>query len=104
MRPGDIHIVYTLQDSIVIGGHFYSDSTFRLSMMVGLHEHRFGRYSTNTEHLGGASILYRYIRYLQHCIDNWEKGLAPGGQSFTCVYVLCPSDKIIFSYVKHAQP
>lgn len=64
MRPGTVHVVYTLQDSIAVGGHFYTPNTMFNSYMAGIHEHSLGRYSTNTEHLAAEGILFRYARYI----------------------------------------
>ena len=61
MRPGIEHIVYTLENSIVVGGHFFSGVTLLHSMNSGLCEHFFGRTGTNTEHLGSEVILSRIL-------------------------------------------
>jgi hypothetical protein len=79
MRPGVEHVVYTLSDSILTGGHFYSKSTLSQSLRTGLQEHKYGRYSTNTEHLGSEAILHRLMGYYGHLIEmavneNFEDG------------------------------
>jgi hypothetical protein len=69
MRPNRPHMVFTLEDSILVGGHFYCPSTFDLSLAAGLQEHLFGRSSTNAAHLASETILYRTIRYYQHLLE-----------------------------------
>ena len=69
MRPNRPHMVFTLEDSIVVGGDFYCPSTFDQSLAAGLQEHLFGRASTNTAHLASETILYRTICYYQHLLE-----------------------------------
>ncbi|KAF8581162.1 hypothetical protein K439DRAFT_1619233 [Ramaria rubella] len=68
MRPGREHLVYTLEDSILRGGHFYSKVTLRRLLKAGLQEHWWGCSSTNTEHLASESILYRLVQHYSHCL------------------------------------
>ena len=69
MRPNRPHMVFTLEDSIVVGGHFYCPSTFGQSLKAGLCEHFFSHTSTNTEHLASEVILHRAIKYYRHCME-----------------------------------
>jgi hypothetical protein len=69
MRPDCEHIVYTLEDTIVTGGHFYAATTLEQSMWSGLREHLFGRTSTNAEHLASEAILHRLMCYYRHVLE-----------------------------------
>lgn len=80
MRPGEIHIVYTLEDSILVGGHFYSNGTLSRSLRTGLYENRYGRYSTNTQHITSEVILHRYVRYCANRIKMLLLNRCPQGE------------------------
>jgi hypothetical protein len=80
MRPGVEQIVYTLSDSILTGGHFYSKSTLSQSLHTGLQEHKYGRYSVNMEDLGSEAILHRLMGYYWHLVKLAEIGLFDDGE------------------------
>lgn len=61
MRPGTRHLVLTLEDSFVVGGHFYNKSTFSSTLRSIVFEHFYGCDITNTGHLTSASILFRLV-------------------------------------------
>jgi len=61
MRPGREHVVWTLEDVIVEGGHFYSAETFTRSLQAGIREHLWGRYNTNTDHLASEGLVCRML-------------------------------------------
>jgi hypothetical protein len=63
MRPGREHVVFTLENSIVVGSHFLSGVNLGRSMLSGLREHFWGRFGTNTRHLGSETILHRIVGY-----------------------------------------
>jgi hypothetical protein len=63
MRPGREHIVFTLENTIVLGSHFISAVNIGQSMISGLREHLWGRFGTNTVHLGSETIIYRILGY-----------------------------------------
>jgi hypothetical protein len=69
MRPNRPHMVFTLEDSIVVGGHFYSGASLAPSLRAGLQEHLYGRHSTHTNHLASEVILYRIVRYFHHILE-----------------------------------
>lgn len=47
MRPGQEHLVYTLEDCIARGGHFYTHKTLEYSFFAGIREALHGQSSTN---------------------------------------------------------
>jgi hypothetical protein len=72
MRPNIEHVVFTLENTIVIGSHFISEDTLCESMSSGLREHFWGRYGTNTAHLGSEVIL---CRVLGHYYEKMTRGI-----------------------------
>lgn len=74
MPPGVIHAVFTLEDSIVIGGHFYSVHSFSRSLKAGLHEHICGQVATNTEHLASETLLYNLVVYYRCLYERIKEG------------------------------
>lgn len=79
MRPGVEHIVFTLQDTIIIGSHFMSDVTFVRSMHAGLREHYWGKYGTNAEHhVASEVILNRILGFYYEIILRGEKEWSMG--------------------------
>jgi len=70
MRPGTEHMVYTLEDTVMDGRHFYTADTLQLSLKAGLREHCWGRYSTNTEHLKSEAILHGLLMMYRHQLDQ----------------------------------
>ena len=71
MRPGIEHIVFTLDNSIVIGSHFISEVNLERSMYSGLREHCWGRSSTNAEHHVASEVVLS--RILEFYYDILEK-------------------------------
>jgi hypothetical protein len=69
MQPNRPHIVFTLEDCIVLGGHFYSALTLVQSLQAGMHEHMHGCSLTNTEHLASEMILHRLVQSYHHLIQ-----------------------------------
>ncbi|KAF8575368.1 hypothetical protein K439DRAFT_1623638 [Ramaria rubella] len=99
MRPGREHLVYTLEDSILRGGHFYSKVTLRRSLKAGLQEHWWGCSSTNTEHLASESILYQLVQHYSHCLamkdddDNVHVDLPEDDElAALLAIVMCPEE------------
>lgn len=78
MKPGVEHVVYTLEDSIFLGGHFYAKSTLDVSLRTSLLEHAYGRQSTNMEHFGAEAILHRLMCHCQEAIDIVGDGVFDG--------------------------
>lgn len=73
MRPGIEHIVFTLENSIVVGSHFVSAENLERSMYSGLREHYWGKSSTNTEHhVGSEVILYRSLEFYHDILKRWD--------------------------------
>ncbi|KAF8584125.1 hypothetical protein K439DRAFT_1616915 [Ramaria rubella] len=73
MRPGAEHIVYTLQNCITEGEHFYAPTSFTHSLTAGVKEHLFGRTSTNTEHLASETIFHRAAQYYSRMLCLHEE-------------------------------
>jgi hypothetical protein len=84
MQPGVEHIVFTLDNSIVVGSHFFSEVTLLKSMSSGLREHFWGRYGTNTSHLGSEVILCRILAYYH---EKLLRGSLGGERWFNYLYL-----------------
>ncbi|KAF8576933.1 hypothetical protein K439DRAFT_1622480 [Ramaria rubella] len=98
MHPGREHLVYTLEDSILRGGHFYSKVTLQRSLKAGLQDW-WGCSSTNTEHLASESILYRLVQHYSHCLamkdddDNVHMDLPEDDElAALLAIVMCPEE------------
>jgi hypothetical protein len=76
MQPGVVHLVFTLEDSVCVGGHFYMFESLRRSLHSGVQEALLGQTNTNTEHLGSEEILYRLLTYVD-CNGNIIKAIDP---------------------------
>ena len=61
MPPGTVHIVTTLVDSFVEGGHFYSKHSLIKSLEAGIRENKSGAYDVNTEHICAEFILHALV-------------------------------------------
>ncbi|KAF8576324.1 hypothetical protein K439DRAFT_1622930 [Ramaria rubella] len=99
MHPGREHLVYTLEDSILRGGHFYSKVTLWQLLKAGLQEHWWGRSSTNTDHLASESILYRLVQHYSHCLamkdndDNVHVDLPEDDElAALLAIIMCPEE------------
>ena len=98
MQPGVIHAVFSLEDTIIVGGHFYSKETLSLSLLAGIHEHLEGRLITNTQHLASESILHALTVYYSNVIevDQMEDGSPSGLSSF---FLQAPANKSLMNIV-----
>jgi hypothetical protein len=76
MRSNTEHIVFTLENSIVMGSHFMSAVNLQRSFYAGLREHAFGKFSTNAAHLGSEVIVQRIMGYYHEKmkVDGIVKG------------------------------
>jgi hypothetical protein len=61
MRPGREHLVYTLDDCIMRGGHFYAHSTLTMSLYAGIRESLHGRTSTNDVNRSAETVIQRIL-------------------------------------------
>jgi len=59
MRPGTAHCVITLEDSLCVGGHFFSSLVFSRTLFACIAEHFVGDSTTNTEHSSSHIILFK---------------------------------------------
>ncbi|KAF8577377.1 hypothetical protein K439DRAFT_1622133 [Ramaria rubella] len=73
MRPGVEHLVWTLCDSIVTGGHFYASTTLGRSLRASLDKHLHGKSSTNMEHLGSETDLNHLVHYYDWFLNVSEE-------------------------------
>ncbi|KAF8512352.1 hypothetical protein BU17DRAFT_69243 [Hysterangium stoloniferum] len=62
MPAGTIHVVMTLNDSWVEGGHLYGRNSLHLSFLAGLREHRQGLTDCNKEHPHSEYILHALLK------------------------------------------
>lgn len=59
MPPGTIHYVVTLEDSLCVGGHYFTDKTFTKTLYACVYEHFVGKAITNTEHSEAHIVLFK---------------------------------------------
>jgi hypothetical protein len=57
MRPNTPHVVFTAEDSVCVGGHFYTTSTLRHTCFAILHTAVAGTLVTNTGYMKEAFIM-----------------------------------------------
>lgn len=62
MRPGREHMVYTLEDTVVKGGHFFCYETMGYSFYAGFRERLHGRLSMNMSDLCSEVFLYQILK------------------------------------------
>ncbi|KAH6871656.1 hypothetical protein BKA70DRAFT_1450930 [Coprinopsis sp. MPI-PUGE-AT-0042] len=66
MAPNTVHAVWTMENSICYGGHFYSVPTL-LSTVVGLIHAFIGEdFLTNTQHVASRFLLRRMVHFFHH--------------------------------------
>jgi hypothetical protein len=67
--------VYTLEDCIARGGHFYTHRTLHRSFLAGIREALHGRVSTNDFHPTAETVLQCLLEsYSQDFIEVVRKG------------------------------
>lgn len=71
MRPGTPHYVVTLEDSLCVGGHFFTSTTFTKTLFACIHEHFVGTSITNTEHCEVHIVLFKIFQ-------KWATGILSG--------------------------
>lgn len=84
MRPGTCHMVLTVEDSFLSGGHFYSRVTFSRTLTALVYEHYFGPWITNAGHLTSGSVLFRLVA-------SYRRMVVQGVQQYG-VFSLSPYD------------
>ena len=66
MRPNTFHCVFTLEPTIVHGGHFYATSTIRESCIASYHSFVLEKVISNTSHQGASlELLRRLVTYFE---------------------------------------
>jgi hypothetical protein len=83
MRSNTEHIVFTLENSIVMGSHFMSAMNLQRSFYAGLQEHAYGKYSTNAAHLGSEVIVQRVMCHYYEKM-NLDRSLKGEGEYTKC--------------------
>ncbi|KAH6869832.1 hypothetical protein BKA70DRAFT_1131554 [Coprinopsis sp. MPI-PUGE-AT-0042] len=77
MAPNTVHAVWTMENSICYGGHFYSVSTL-LHTVVGLiHAFIGDDVLTNTQHVPSCFLLRRMVHFFHHAFV--VQGVSPSG-------------------------
>lgn len=61
MQPGTPHMVVSLDDCLVIGGHFISSVCYDKSLKAMMLEHYGGTVVTNTEHPRCSLIFFKLL-------------------------------------------
>lgn len=61
MQPGTPHFVVSLDDCLVIGGHFISSVCYDKSLMAMMLEHYAGTFVTNTEHPRCSILFFKLL-------------------------------------------
>jgi len=64
MKPNTPHAVFTVEHSIVLGGHFYSFSNLQETVNAIIHCFAIDNIVTNTEHPETRVLLFRMMQYL----------------------------------------
>jgi len=64
MRPNTPHAVFTMEHSIVLGGHFYSFVNLQDTVIAIIHCFVSDNLVTNTEHPDTRVLLFRMMQYL----------------------------------------
>jgi hypothetical protein len=86
MRPNTPHMVFTIEDSICHGSHFYSTSTLSDTFAGIVHCLIAENVVTNTFHYRSRSLLLRMIHYFHEeliVLEHDHKGIS---FSFTVPY------------------
>ena len=101
LPPYTVHAVLTTDNSISVGGHFYSNLHFDRTLVGFMAEHYAGNELTNASHAEAAVTLFRTLIYAHNCIfdnealhgsladeENWSK--LDGGWFFFLVQYCAP--------------
>jgi hypothetical protein len=66
MAPNTLHAVWTIENAICYGGHFYSASTLLASVVGIIHTFIGKALLTNTHHTPSRFLLRRIVHYFHH--------------------------------------
>ena len=82
MRPGTAHAVVTVEDCLAVGGHFYSNAAYELTLKCLMHEHYAGTEITNASHPTAPVYAMKTLGYyhswmLSQGKDGWQGKFAP---------------------------
>lgn len=78
MRPNTPHMVFTIEDSISHGSHYYSSSTLTDTFSGIVHCLIAENVVTNTSHFASRSLLLRMIHYFHEeyiVLEHDHKGM-----------------------------
>jgi hypothetical protein len=64
MKPNTPHAVFTTENTIALGGHFYSFATLHDTVVGIIHCFAVDNVVTNTEHPDTRDLLFRMMEYL----------------------------------------
>lgn len=66
MRPNTPHIIFTLEHSVCLGGHYYGTSTLRDTCYGIMHSFAAGSVVTNTSHVKESFMVLACMVILYH--------------------------------------
>lgn len=69
LRPGTPHFVITLEDSMAVGGHFYSMPSMKSTLRAMMLEHYFGGTVTNSAHPQSPIALVKLLDFFVDIFD-----------------------------------
>ena len=79
MRPNTPHMVFTIEDSICHGSHFYSTSTLTDTFAGIVHCLIAENVVTNTSHVASRALLLRMLHYFHEefiVLEHDHKGIS----------------------------
>ena len=75
MPGGTPHTVITIEDSFVVGGHFYTISCMRTTMEALVNEHFMGNDWTNDEYPTAMIYLFKMVDDIRLRIETGDYGV-----------------------------
>jgi hypothetical protein len=85
MKPNTPHSVFTVEDSIAIGGHFYSFANIKQTFFGLVHAFVMDTLVTNTGHPKTRVLLFRMLQYVY---KYYVEGASPKSQIFDLIIKL----------------
>lgn len=67
--PGTPHYVFTTEDSLCVGGHFYCKTAFSDTLRAITLEHFMGIGITNTEHSRSPFLCVKILAFYSKALD-----------------------------------
>lgn len=72
MQPGTPHHIISTEDTIAIGGHFFSTFLFSKTLEALIIEHFVAEFITNTEHTEVHIVLFKMLRKYRDGLNRGE--------------------------------